>query len=271
MATAAILDQYGKPIVRQKPKRSAADATPIHARYDAAQTTNEFKNYWAAADAFDAALDLLEAHGWTRPTALFRPELARQVHKGQNLQRGVGNLDLHRAVVRPPHHLQVGDAPFRRAPLAVDGVDYLDHASLAVAASLDLVLGDRVLKPWAIRDVMQAVSAVPDVDTLAVAEQWDVTEFVALAIDTAGHLLDVPDRIPTWVAHTPLSTETERMVMRFREGSSAGYHLMVARRLPSWSDRWRYLRTYLPTVAQLRRHRLRDLVRRELDAPESGR
>jgi capsid protein len=39
---------------RAEKPRPAKSSPPIHARYDAAQTTDEFQNYWANADAFDA-------------------------------------------------------------------------------------------------------------------------------------------------------------------------------------------------------------------------
>lgn len=62
-----IVDQYGKPIKRSKVKartelaeyfdavqRAHRPRQTVEARYDAAQTTDEFKNYWANADAYDA-------------------------------------------------------------------------------------------------------------------------------------------------------------------------------------------------------------------------
>jgi len=63
--TLAILDRYGQPMRRLngKPrpelariKRVVARQQPesIEASYDAAGSSNEFKNYWAAADAYDA-------------------------------------------------------------------------------------------------------------------------------------------------------------------------------------------------------------------------
>jgi len=53
-----LLDQYGKPIKRES--RSALvgawvrELNRIHASYDAARTTDEYKNIWANADHFDA-------------------------------------------------------------------------------------------------------------------------------------------------------------------------------------------------------------------------
>jgi capsid protein len=44
-AHSPIVDQFGRPLRRQR---------EINARYDAAQTTDEFKNYWANADRLDA-------------------------------------------------------------------------------------------------------------------------------------------------------------------------------------------------------------------------
>ncbi len=53
----AVLDHNGEPITRQRPRAELADVAlrqDIHAQYDAAQDTDEFKNYWAAADSLDA-------------------------------------------------------------------------------------------------------------------------------------------------------------------------------------------------------------------------
>lgn len=60
----SILDASGTPFrhANGKPRPELADALiaqsrsrkPINAKYDAAQDTNEFKNYWAATDAYDA-------------------------------------------------------------------------------------------------------------------------------------------------------------------------------------------------------------------------
>jgi capsid protein len=61
-----LLDHRGQPITPRngKPRREVVEAfarsldrarkSQINARYDAAQDTDEFRNYWAAADSFDA-------------------------------------------------------------------------------------------------------------------------------------------------------------------------------------------------------------------------
>ena len=55
---AQLLDQYGRPLVTEKPRTDVAALqqryATLKARYDAAQTTDEFKNYWANADRYDA-------------------------------------------------------------------------------------------------------------------------------------------------------------------------------------------------------------------------
>lgn len=51
-----LVDASGKPLSApvRKPAAAPRQGRDIQARYDAAQTTNEFQNYWAAADALDA-------------------------------------------------------------------------------------------------------------------------------------------------------------------------------------------------------------------------
>ncbi|MEX0715974.1 MAG: phage portal protein, partial [Planctomycetaceae bacterium] len=52
-----ILDAHGRPIISQpKSRHELADALParLRAGFDAARDTDEFKNYWANADALDA-------------------------------------------------------------------------------------------------------------------------------------------------------------------------------------------------------------------------
>lgn len=52
---AKIVDQYGNALRSNRQRDLPAHlARAIHARYDAAQTSDEFKTYWANADAFDA-------------------------------------------------------------------------------------------------------------------------------------------------------------------------------------------------------------------------
>ena len=66
LAPGHILDQYGNPIAKkQQARKDLVDAfaavnqvnlnrRPVDATYDAARTSDEFKNYWANADAYDA-------------------------------------------------------------------------------------------------------------------------------------------------------------------------------------------------------------------------
>lgn len=49
-----ILDQYGKPFRRESPKKAPARSTGRQSRYDAAQTTDENRNHWGAADGLSA-------------------------------------------------------------------------------------------------------------------------------------------------------------------------------------------------------------------------
>jgi capsid protein len=52
-----ILDHTGRPIVTASPSRKGLDehsSRAVHARYDASQDSDEFRKYWAAADAYDA-------------------------------------------------------------------------------------------------------------------------------------------------------------------------------------------------------------------------
>lgn len=59
--TAVILDQYGKPLERTEPAIDLREVISagvarrlLRGRYDAAESTSENRNYWAAADALDA-------------------------------------------------------------------------------------------------------------------------------------------------------------------------------------------------------------------------
>ena len=68
MAPGSILDEFGNPLKKRNGKKRAelveafakaqseraANRRPVHATYDAARTSDEFKNYWANADALDA-------------------------------------------------------------------------------------------------------------------------------------------------------------------------------------------------------------------------
>lgn len=54
--SAGLVDVSGQPLKAYKPRKQLGETQPraIHARYDAARDTDEFKNYWANADSLDA-------------------------------------------------------------------------------------------------------------------------------------------------------------------------------------------------------------------------
>ncbi len=52
-----LLDEFGGPLVARKQAAqlgTLVPQVPVRATYDAAQTSDDFKNYWAAADSYDA-------------------------------------------------------------------------------------------------------------------------------------------------------------------------------------------------------------------------
>ena len=49
-----ILNEFGSPFDRPPMERIELASRPVRASYDAARTTDEFANYWAYADRFDA-------------------------------------------------------------------------------------------------------------------------------------------------------------------------------------------------------------------------
>lgn len=216
------------------------------------------------AEDYARARDVVERLGWRSSYAFSRPDLAASVATSQNFARGGRSIDLHRSTARQPLDQRIGAAPFRDGTTVGGRWMSLTAAGLVVCASLDLVWGGREPKPWAIRDCLQGLHLVDHAEIRRTAQEWNVLPAVAVGLDAAANLVGVPALLPDWVEAVDISAQDERLIRWFKEGPSWLFHLAVAKEMTGTRRKIDYLRAFTPTVAQLRRSRARDLVRREL-------